>query len=146
MASVSKVLLGLASLLLSGVGLNPADPVLAQDSFQPGFWQPVARVDPSQPVQLKIINNSGASLEYGLTTDEYVIAELEPEDQARLRIPELPASLNISTVSRPPFDVLSLLYEIEAVDNLVTVTIGLKDDVEGDRVVDINPDGGIYIY
>lgn len=143
MASVSKVLLGLA-LLLSGVGQG--DPVLAQDSFQPGFWQPVARVDPSKPVQLEIINNSGASLEYGLTTDEYVIAELEPEEQARLRITTLPASLNISTVSRPPFDVLSLLYQIEAVDNLVMVTVSLKDDVEGDRVVDINPEGGIYIY
>jgi hypothetical protein len=145
MASVSKVLLGMA-LLLSGGGLNPGDPVLAQDSFQPGFWQPVARVDPTETVRLQIINQSGASLEYGLTTDESIIAELEPGDQASLGVSSLPASLNISTVSRPPFDVLSLLYEVEAVDNLVTVTVGLKDDVEGDRVVDINPDGGIYIY
>ena len=134
-------------LLLSGVSLGLV-PALAQDSttFQPGFWQPVARVDPAHPVQLVVINTTGASLEYGLTSNEYVIAELEPGDQATVAVSSLPASLNISTVSRPPFDVLSLLYEVEATDNLVTVTVGLKDDVEGDRVVDINSEGGIYIY
>lgn len=136
-------IVGLTGILMGSLLVGVAG---AQEGFQPGFWQPVARVDPAQAVQLRLVNNSGASLEYGLTSDEYIIAEMEPGDVANLSVGSLPASLNISTVSRPPFDVLSLLYDVEASGNQVTVTVGIKDDVEGDRVVDIQESGGIYIY
>jgi hypothetical protein len=96
-----KVLLILASLSLS-LGA-PVAWGQTSNTFQPGFFQPVARFDPSRPVQVVVINRSDATLEYGVTTDLGPDQELLPDEQVTLTLSELPAYLSIHTPSRPPF-------------------------------------------
>ncbi|MEN9262049.1 MAG: hypothetical protein Q6L60_13910 [Thermostichus sp. HHBFW_bins_43] len=142
-------------LLLTGLFWGLGSPLAwgqtaTADTFQPGFFQPVARFDPSRPVQVVIINRSDATLEYGITTDLGPDQELLPNEQVTLTLSELPAYLSIHTPNRPPFSEIGLRYVVsaDAAQNRVTVNVAvnLLQEGGGDRALDFNPEGGIYIY
>ncbi|MCF2971702.1 hypothetical protein L1047_10905 [Synechococcus sp. Nb3U1] len=142
-----------ALLILAGLSLSLGVPVAwgqTSSTFQPGFFQPVARFDPSRPVQVVLINCSDATVEYGITTDLGSDQELLPDEQVTLTIRELPAYLSIHTPSRPPFSEISLRYVVsgDADQNRITVNVvvNLLQEGGGDRTLDFNPEGGVYVY
>ncbi|MDX2271257.1 MAG: hypothetical protein NW237_04825 [Cyanobacteriota bacterium] len=118
----------------------------APDTYQPGFFQPVARVNPQKPLQIEIENLSGSTLEYGLSSAEIAPVEMEPGETSRLEKLALPAYINISTPTRPPFSEITLRYDVQAEGNRLKVQVTVKDDVEGDRVLNIDEAGAVYIY
>ncbi|GAB4215007.1 MAG: hypothetical protein OHK0012_14200 [Synechococcales cyanobacterium] len=128
--------------LTTAVGLIAPLPSLAQRNP----FQPIARIDPSQPITLVLTNRSGSTLEAGLTTRRTVAREIQPEETVEVTLAELPAYLNISTPSRPPYSELSLAYRVRSQNNRVTITVDLKNDTQGDRIVDFHEQGGIYVY
>lgn len=120
-------------------------PAWAQDppaeTFQPGPWQPVARIDPDQPVQVQILNQAGSLLVYGLTDPDAVELELPPTQIAQIPILSLPAFLTINTIERS-----ALQYDLTVQDNQVTVQVTRINDVVGDRTLNVDDTGAIYIY
>ncbi len=131
---------------LVGGGLLLAAPqVQAQDppaeTFQPGPWQPVARIDPTQPVQVQIVNQAGSILVYGLTDPNAVERELPATQTAQTTIVTIPAFLTINTIERS-----ALRYDLAVQDNQVQVQVVRINDVVGDRTLNIDDTGAIYIY
>jgi hypothetical protein len=116
-------------------------------TYQPGPFQPVARLDPKKPAAIHLKNQSGATLEVELVGSEVPATEMEPEDDLRSPL-TLPIDLNISTPPRPPFTEISLNYQV-TVDpaNTLQVVVTITDEVaSGDRVISVNETGAVYIY
>lgn len=110
-------------------------------TYHPGFWQPVAQINPNLPTQVEIINQTGLPLEYGLTTD--TVHPLSPGSSTTLSEVPLPTNLLIN----PSVSNRSLKYDIAVADNVVTVKVRqVMSDSPGDGAINIKPDGGIYIY
>lgn len=118
---------------------------LAQDppaeTYQPGPWQPIARIDSTRPVQIQIVNRVGALLEYGLTDPDTIEQILPTGQTAQTVIVSLPAFLTINTLERS-----ALKYFLTVQGNQVTVQVERINDVVGDRTLNIADTGAIYIY
>ncbi len=139
--------LGLAMLALGSPAISTLviSTAWAQDpaatTFQAGPWQPVARVDPTAPITVEILNRSGALLEYGLTGPSDIVAELPDGVGVRFAVEEVPSFITMNHLERS-----ALRYTIEAEENLVTVLVERIDDVAGDRTLNIDEFGAIYVY
>ena len=134
--------LALAALALGSLVIATAwaqDP--AATTFQPGPWQPVARVDPTAPITVEILNRSGALLEYGVTGPSDIVAELPDGVGVRFGVGEVPSFITMNHLERS-----ALRYSIEAEENIVTVLVERIDDVAGDRTLNIDEFGAIYVY
>ncbi len=117
-------------------------------TYQPGFWQPVARVNPDHPIKVQLINQTEAVLEYSLTTNEAPPRQLSPGDQAFLtHLPRDAHLLIYPTHSSTDQELtMSLKFEISVTKNVVTVKIRARGNGESpDRTIDINPTGAIYV-
>ncbi len=119
---------------------------LAQDppaaTFQPGPWQPVDRVVPGQRVQVQVINQAGSILEYGTTDPLETVIELMPGSISQFQVTTLPVFININTIERS-----SLKFDLSTDDtNTIVVRITKINDVVGDRTLNIDDTGAIYIY
>ncbi|MBD2103382.1 hypothetical protein [Leptolyngbya sp. FACHB-261] len=138
----------LLALVLAGTGLiGLTSPAPAQDfpaqTYQPGFWQPLARVNPRQPVQVRLVNQTAAPLEYGLT-ESRDIRVLPPGASVNVPRLPLPAFMNINPADELPEQ--GLRYNISVQNNLVTVRVISISDLASDRTFNIDTTGGIYIY
>ena len=147
----SKILTTAALLVTANLIISV--PVLAQDpparTYQPGFWQPVARVNINLPIAIKLINQTEVVLEYSLTTNEAPPRQLLPRNTAVLREIPLPAYVLINpTGSNPDSSRVYLKYEVAVGDdNLVTVEIRqISDDIPGNTTLNIQESGAIYLY
>ncbi|NJL98615.1 MAG: hypothetical protein HC818_04120 [Synechococcaceae cyanobacterium RM1_1_27] len=140
--SLLSAVLALGSPVVSTLVLSTAwaqDP--AATTFQPGPWQPVARVDPAAPITVEILNRSGALLEYGLTGPSDTVAELPDGVGVRFGVEEVPSFITMNHLERS-----ALRYTIEAENNIVRVLVERIDDVAGDRTLNIDEFGAIYVY
>lgn len=145
------------AVLVSTLSLTPASPIVAQDSgnppastFQPGFWQPVARFDPSQPVEVKLVNDTDMVLNYDIT-------EVESEGFQSIGaggtsiLKGFGDSANIviypdsSVTSEVPF---TLKFKVDvSADNMATITIQkVGKDFFGHRAVNLQKTGAIFLY
>ncbi len=130
-------------LAMSGVsGLALAEP------FQPGPWQPLARVEPSSPVRVLIVNTSGATIEFDSFSTQVPLPQLQPSESAVVLLGTLPESINISALSEPPFSEIPLNFTLsEDSGNTLRVEVGIEfDSFAGDRVVTVDDTGGVYVY
>jgi hypothetical protein len=141
------------SLLLSlGLAFPPSLP--AQNppatTFQPGPWQPVARVDMSRPVVIKIVNQTDIDLNYDLSANiDSSPLSLSPGTETTLRGFVIPAYIliNRANAASDP-DSASLIYAVEVnQDNLVTITVTkVPGTTPGYTTFNLNQKGAIYIY
>lgn len=141
---------GLAVLSVMGLLAAPillTAPALAQDTFQPGFWQPIARVNPAQPVRVLIMNNSGASIEFDSFSTLVPLPQLQPSESAVILLDTLPEFINISALSEPPFSEIPLRFSLsEEPGNTVRVDVSIEfDSFAGDRVVTVDDTGAVYV-
>ncbi|NEP46046.1 MAG: hypothetical protein F6K35_45325 [Okeania sp. SIO2H7] len=117
-------------------------------TYQEGFWQPVARVNPQLPIDIKFVNQTGEAIEYGLTGNQNIPQKLSANETAFLS--------NVSPDSHVLISLLNpsnaglggnLKYDVAVTDNLVTLTIEKHSDfVTGDSALNIHNSGAIYIY
>jgi hypothetical protein len=141
------------SLLLSlgiafPVSLNAQNPPAT--TFQPGPWQPIARVDMNRPVVIKIINQTDVDLNYDLSANiDSSPQSLVPGANTTLRDFVIPAYIliNRANSASDPYS-SSLLYAVEVnKDNLVTITVTkILGDTPGYTTFNLNQQGAIYIY
>lgn len=138
-AVMLSILVGASSSIVSPVVQAQTPPAIQR----PGPWQPLALVNPKQPVQVNLINNSAYTVEYGLTTTEGPPRELDPGQTATFRRLPLPAYLLINPTSAQ----VNLKFNLAVTGNLITVTVQTAGDgVPGDSTLNVNDRGGIYIY
>jgi hypothetical protein len=142
----AKSMIGGLTLIL-GITLNRIPSVgftaVAQtaNSFRPGPWQPIARIDPTQPVQVRILNQAGSLLEYGLTGPKDEVESLPSGEAVLFQIDQFPAYLTINTLERSALD-----YGLLTEGNLLSLEVRKINDVNGDRTLNVDDQGGIYIY
>jgi hypothetical protein len=120
-------------------------------TYQPGFWQPVARFNPKQKVTLKLVNQSGVVLNYDNTDSEFS----DPKDLGIDKTDALSDFGNSAyfmiypaTVIDPdqPFN-LKFSAQVDEANNLVTVTITKGDrGFMGNRTVNLQKTGAVYFY
>lgn len=120
---------------------------IAQDppakTYNPGPWQPVGRVNPDATIQVNIINQTGVSLDYSLTTGEIGTGQISRGKTAELT--NLPKDAYL--VINPRTSQLSVQFDIQVIgDNLVNITVQQSADPSGESTVNIQPNGGIYQY
>ncbi|NJK62090.1 MAG: hypothetical protein HC921_04835 [Synechococcaceae cyanobacterium SM2_3_1] len=128
-------------LLLSGFPAFAQDP--PAETFQPGPWQPQARVNPEMPIQVRLVNFTGLAMEYGLTSMVEPSQQLAADGVALFNVVNLPDFLTINTLERA-----ALRYELQPQEdrNLLEVNIRRIDDVMGDRTIQFDDTGAIYVY
>lgn len=119
------------------------------ETFQPGFWQPIARVDMTKPVTLKIINDSGLLLDYAFTD-----ANIEPlrlEEGATRSIENIEAPLYLviyPDIKNPNASRISLKYFVEVTpDNVVELRVKQIESIsQGNRTFNLQSSGAIFLY
>lgn len=131
------------------VGQNPP-----AETYQPGFWQPVARVDIKRPVKIQLINQTDMPLEYDFTTSRDVPPQpIKPKQTVTIQEQfPLPAYLLINPSSFIPTPAAGATPDLRfnvavSEDNIVTVTIvqaGNNDP--GNTTFNLHETGAIYVY
>lgn len=120
------------------------------ETFQPGPWQPIARVDATRPVGVKIINQTDILIDYDLTANvNSSPIQIAPGEAATLKTVNIPAYILINrSVSLAEFPTYSLNYAVSVDNNLVTVTVTkiANDDSPGYTTLNINRSGAIFAY
>jgi len=117
-------------------------------TYQEGFWQPVARVNPEVPIEIKFINQTEGAIEYGFTGNKNAPEKLPANETAVLSNvpPDTHILISLLNPSKVSFGG-NLKYDVAVTDNLVTVTVEEQSDlIIGDSALNIHQSGGIYIY
>lgn len=125
--------------ILSSKPIGATDPPAL--TFQPGPWQPAARINPQKPIQVTIQNQVDQLLEYGLTDPGAKTYEIPVGQKQTLSISRIPTFLNINTLERT-----ALLFTLTVEGNRVLVQVREINDVVGDRTFNIDEMGAIYVY
>lgn len=121
---------------------------LTASTYQDGFWQPVARLNPELPIEIKFVNQTGQAIEYGFTGNQDIPQKLSPNETAVLSNVSADTHILISLLNPSNAGLGgNLKYDLAVTDNLLTVTVEKHDNfVTGDSAVNIHSNGGIYIY
>ncbi|ACK71481.1 conserved hypothetical protein [Gloeothece citriformis PCC 7424] len=144
--------------LLATLGLSFPITLVAQDpparTYQPGFWQPVARVDLNRPMKIQLVNQTNIPLEYDFTnTFEVPPQPLKPQETVTIKeqLP-IPAYLliNPSSFLETPASGANpdLTFNVAVNDdNVVRVTIiTAGENDKGHSTFNLHETGAIYVY
>ena len=141
---------GLGMIFLSLSSVQAQDPIdipvpviqgTPAQTYTPGAWQPVARINPNQPITVTITNQTGYNLETGLTTGK-TNTKIAPGGQVTLNNVPVNSDIVINSIDRAAV----LDYRIDVQDNGVDVTVKTGAGVAGDNAINIQNTGAIYIY
>ncbi|MFM1841746.1 MAG: hypothetical protein RLZZ490_479 [Cyanobacteriota bacterium] len=158
--------LAIALFILAPLGLAPGlghAQTPPAETYQPGFWQPVGRFNPKEPVKVKLINQTGMALDYDITTLESFNPDVIPSGDTRLLenfgddayIMIYPN--NSQTESSDQSYVLRFSVDIDPktqaipADNIATITItktssNIEQRFYGHRTINLQKTGAIYFY
>jgi serine/threonine protein kinase len=118
-------------------------------TYQPGFWQPAARINPKHPFKIKLVNQTNTAIEYALTTNEFAPRQLRAKESAVLTYIPLDGYLLINSIqSSPNAEVpTSLQFEVTVSGNVATVSIRQeRSDRPADSTINVHQSGAIYIF
>ena len=144
----------ITALILGNLTLIPCILVQAQNppaqTYQPGFWQPVARIDINRPSEVKLINKTDLILEYDLTNNQTEeVPNLAPGNTTSITGFKLPAYILIDpSTSNPDSSRIKLQYQV-SVDSNNTVNVEIiraEQNMMGNRTLNLHETGSIYIY
>lgn len=124
--------------MTSGVQSNVQAPA---STFHPGSWQPITRINPDQPFQLVVDNQSDLPLEYSLTTG--ATRSMAAHSKASLNSVAVPTHILIYS----PVANSSLQYTVSSVSNTIFVKVQQKaTDIPGNSSLAVNQSGAVYVY
>lgn len=141
-------------LWLAGVALvvSLIVPVQAQNppaqTYEPGYWQPIARVNPNNPVTVTLVNQTKSPLQYNFL-DGRGEKDLPVEASTELKIVALPVNIAIYDPSPQAATGKAggLRYETSVTKNAVKVLVlPVEDPAAGSQVLNIAKTGAIYVY
>lgn len=142
--------LGIGGIFLSLSSVYAQDPIdipvpviqgTPSQTYTPGAWQPVARINPNQPVRVTILNQTGHNLETGLTTGK-TNTQIAPGGSFTINNVPVNSDIVINSIARAAV----LDYRIDVQENQVNVTVKTAPGVAGDNAINIQDTGAIYIY
>ncbi len=138
-------LLGIGT-IVQPVWASPNKLIAQQQSpastYQPGFWQPVDRVNPNNPITVNINNQSGIVIEYSLTTSPLGTRSLAENGNTQLT--NLPIDSYI--IVNPQSSSAPIQLSLMADNNIVNLTVQRSSDFSGQSTVHLHSTGAIYIY
>lgn len=140
------------NLLSSGVNAQtPTEGNPPATTYQPGFWQPVARVNLEKPISLNIINKTGIPLDYSFTDETLTPTVLKANETTTIRSlnPENSIYLVIyPDINAPDASRIALKYAVEVTeDNVINLTVTIVDQIsKGNRTFNLQPTGAIFVY
>ncbi|MBW4632435.1 MAG: hypothetical protein KME30_11215 [Iphinoe sp. HA4291-MV1] len=112
-------------------------------TYQPGYWQPVARVkNPNEPIQIKLVNQTGLPLQYGLTSGKGGIGELPIGGSAVISNTSVPDYLLVNALQQR----VKLRDDIAVDGNVVTVQIYQVEAGASDITLNFDESGAVYVY
>jgi hypothetical protein len=135
--------LGVALLTIASVGELTAVAAPVNSSSAPassGSWVPVARVNPTKPVRITILNRTGSPLDYIVTT-QTDSRRLAPGETAELSGIALPAYLNINAIQQ----LTPVRYQVSTKGNTAIVEVYPTDN-DWNSSLNIDNTGAIYTY
>ncbi|MBW4444704.1 MAG: hypothetical protein KME10_26590 [Plectolyngbya sp. WJT66-NPBG17] len=110
------------------------------NTYYSGYWQPQARINPIDPIQVLVVNQTNFPLNFGLTTNQLQV--IQPSSNSTLSTNTLPANLFIY----PTVPQVSLKYTLSAVDNLITIAVEQTSSAtSGNQSIWIGQTGGVYV-
>jgi len=114
-------------------------------TFQPGFWQPRVRINPSQPLRVRIENRLAARIDYENVESQALPVPVPAGEDLTLML-AVPSFINIVTPT--PLLEISTLFDLmaEANNTLVIRVRESQDYFGGERVVQVDPQGGVYVF
>jgi serine/threonine protein kinase len=118
-------------------------------TYQPGFWQPAARINPKHPFKIKLVNQTNTAIEYALTTNEFAPRQLSSKESAVLTYIPLDGYLLINSIQSSLNTEVptSLQFEVTVSGNIATVSIRQeRSDRPADSTINVNQSGAIYIF
>ncbi|VXD23483.1 conserved exported hypothetical protein [Planktothrix serta PCC 8927] len=139
--SIGSIFLSLSSVQAQDAVDIPVIQGTPAQTYTPGAWQPVARINPNQPVTVTILNQTGYNLETGLTTGK-TNTQIAPSGSYTINNVPKNSHIVINSITRAAV----LDYRIDVQDNVVNVTIKTAAGVAGDNAINIQDTGAIYIY
>lgn len=125
-------------------------PVVAQtppaSTYKPGYWQPIARVNPKNLVTVTLINQTKFPLNYNFL-DEKGEKTLAVGASRQLKVASLPIDIAIYDASPQASagDDTKLGYKTAVTKNVVSVTV-VPTTGYGFNVFNIAKTGAIYAY
>lgn len=141
----------LTAIFLATTCLIPSAPLFAQPSptgqFEPGFWQPEARVSLNRHITFRFLNQTDRVLEYGKA--EGYPSTLPPGQTREISISVTRRKGDIATI---PINVAEgtypLQYDYQVNNNVVTVRIRptSASDPRQDRAVYVDETGLVYSF
>ncbi|EAM53295.1 hypothetical protein WH8501_27030 [Crocosphaera watsonii WH 8501] len=143
----------LSLIILLTLGVSPISVVQAQvpsaETYQPGYWQPVARFDTKRIVEVNIINNTDIPIEYDLTDLEAMNPQkLEPQQTGNLKGFGSSANIVIYPLVNDTSE-FNLRYTVamDEDNNIVNISV-IKDKPSflGHRSVNLQQTGAVYLY
>jgi hypothetical protein len=121
---------------------NPAvDP--PAKTFQPGFWQPIARVNPAIPIQISVVNESGLPLEFGLS-EQRGFSQVQAGETGRVYTKPLPMHLLIYPAKESRANV-QFKVTVSGDNQASIAVVRAPDGSNGDLSVSIDQYGALYI-
>lgn len=113
------------------------------ETYQPGYWQPVARFNPKLPVNLKIINQTSSTIEYGFSDAKKPSSIVYPKGVAEIKNPLIPSYILINSTD----DQMVINYKVSVENNVITVEVNSVDSSQAsDSTLNLQSTGAIYIY
>lgn len=151
---IKPQILSLFMLLMAGSGVIPAAlaPVAASalptDAIAQNVRQTVGQVNPSKPIQLKIINGGRASVTCRLSrpaSNDRIVAAGDTVTFGNLNAQYLPPPIYFLAY---PADLdIGLSMDVFAENNVVTIIIGAQlSDTPGNTAVTVDANGAVYLY
>lgn len=135
--------------LLTTIGLlntiilpSHAQPDPSRSDNTSEFWVPAARLDPSKPQRITIVNKTGTVLEY-LVTTHTDFRTLDAGKSATLSDIDTPLFLNINSQESN----YSVKYSVSVDKKTNTLMVRVTPtDSEDSRALNINETGAVYLY
>ncbi|MGD1809115.1 hypothetical protein ACP6PL_27270 [Dapis sp. BLCC M126] len=131
-------------LITSSLTIYPIE-VLSQNapSYVPGYWQPQAQAaDPKKPIILKILNQTGKTLNYSLVPETERLLPAGKSTNIKVDLPNLPGGYGTVNI----YNENLLTYEYSAEDNVVTVRVKPGSEATDHKSVYISPTGRVYSF
>ncbi|MBD2578108.1 hypothetical protein [Oscillatoria sp. FACHB-1406] len=136
--------------LLAAFGMTTPLLVRAQEppanTYQPGFWQPVARYDATRSARIRLVNRTDSALQYNLTSELGGTRRLFAGESVILSNVEPDSYVIVYSEDKTEQAGFPVRYRIAVSDNLVTVDIVRSATALGEQTVHLHPNGGIFVY
>ena len=125
---------------------NPTQQNPPARTYHPGYWQPIARINPKNPVTVVLNNQTQSSLKYNFL-DGRADSDLPVGATQQLKNVSLPVNIAIydPSAQAATTEVDGLRYETAIANNVLTVTV-MPAQSTGYHVLNIARNGGIYKY